>query len=149
MFFNITGDLNVELGMMCTHEKDIEVRKGKRNGFCAQTTRRKEARMEITVGPRGRDDDAYIYNDVKLWDTWDHYPIYARIQEGQSAEQILKRRGRKSGQDGNQRQMSKKGIQEKGDAGWRRQDLASIQKTIEIAAGNSERVKFYDKHQTM
>ena len=36
--------------------------------------------------PRGRDDDANIYNDVKLWDTWDHYPIYRKYHRKKEEE---------------------------------------------------------------
>ena len=46
---------------------------------------------DYIIGPRGMDDDAYINNDVKLWDTLDRYPIYARIQEGKGAGKIVDR----------------------------------------------------------
>ena len=131
--FHITRDLNVELGMMCTDEKDIEELNemyGRScwqgydhdpGGFkkltwygimkefnCKATStwskcgRAKEtafthrqlgdkrqewkSQLDYIIGPRERDDDVDIHNDVKLWDTWDHYPIYGVIQEGKSAE---------------------------------------------------------------
>ena len=39
-----------------------------------------KSQLDYIIGPRGRDDEAYIYNDDKLWDTWDHCPISARIE---------------------------------------------------------------------
>ena len=46
------------------------------------------------IGPNDRHDECFIYNEGKLWDTWDHYHIYARIQEGRDAEQFLGRKKR-------------------------------------------------------
>ena len=43
---------------------------------------------DFIVGPKERHNDCFICNEGKLWDSWDHYPIYARIQEGRDAEQI-------------------------------------------------------------
>ena len=47
------------------------------------------------MGPKHRHDDCFICNEGKLWDTWDHYPMYARIQEGRDAEQFLGNRKKK------------------------------------------------------
>ena len=58
----------------------------KDTSFTHRQKRRQEAGMEVQldyiIWPRWRSDEAYIYNNVKkTWDSWDHYPIYARIQE--------------------------------------------------------------------
>ena len=95
--------------------------------------------MDYIIGPRRRDDDAYIHNDVKLWDAWDHYPIYARIQEGKSTEHLAERKrtkkwtGWRPRTDEEQIEF-KKNVMENGED---RTDehLAAIQKNIEIAAG--------------
>ena len=82
----------------------------------------------------------YICNDVRTWATWNHYPINVRIQEKEEMESGSKERDRRSGQDGNQRQMNKKKIElrkkvmESGEDKIE-EDLADIQKTIEDAAG--------------
>ena len=43
--------------------------------------RGKNGRRNWIIGPRWKSDEAYIYNDEKVWDSWDHYPICAMIQE--------------------------------------------------------------------
>ena len=30
-----------------------------------------KAQLDCIIGPRWRSDEAYIYNDVKMWDLWD------------------------------------------------------------------------------
>ena len=53
----------------------VQMRKGKRYRLHAQTTWRQEAKEEETsqldfnIGPRKRDDEAYICNDVRAWAT--------------------------------------------------------------------------------
>ena len=47
----------------------------------------------ISLVPEG--EDAYIYNEVKCLDWWDHFPIYARIQEGESAGNLFHREEKK------------------------------------------------------
>ena len=38
------------------------------------------SQLYYIIGPRRRDVEVYICNDVRTWATWDHYAIYARIQ---------------------------------------------------------------------
>ena len=118
--FYITGDLNVELGMMCTDEKDIEelnemygllcwqgydkdpggfkklmcygimkVFNCKATSTWSQCGRAQEtaithkhlsqekeeetSQFGYNVGPRRRDDEVYISNDVRTWARWDHH----------------------------------------------------------------------------
>ena len=140
--FYITGDLNVELGFMCTDEEDIEelvrcagprVGKGTKTDHgafkklmsygimkefnCKATStwskcgRDKEtafthrqlgekmqelkAQLDYIIGPRWKSDDACIHNDVKIWDSWDHCPIYAMIQEDEIAKYFPARKRKK------------------------------------------------------
>ena len=44
------------------------------------------AQLDHIIGPGWKSDEAYIYTDVKIWDTWDHSPIYAMIQEDEIAK---------------------------------------------------------------
>ena len=72
----------------------VQVRKGERNGLHAQTCESKNKQEETSqlvyiIGPR-RYDEVYIYNDVRTWATWDHYPKYARIQEEEEIESFPK-----------------------------------------------------------
>ena len=38
----------------------------------------KVSQVDCTIGPKDRQDDC-LNNEGKLWDTWDHYRIHARI----------------------------------------------------------------------
>ena len=73
-----------------------------------QKKQEETSQLDNIVGTGRRDDDVYICNDVRLWDMWDHYPIFARIQEEEQTESFPKGKRRRSGQDGNQRQTNKK-----------------------------------------
>ena len=42
----------------------------------------KVSQLDFIIGPKERHDDCYFCNEGTLWDSWDHYPIYGRIQEG-------------------------------------------------------------------
>ena len=46
-----------------------------------QKTQDLTSQLDNIVGPRRRDDDVYICNDVRTWATWDQNPKSARIQE--------------------------------------------------------------------
>ena len=130
----MVGDLNVELGMICTDENDIEELNEMYGPLCwlrydhdpggyktfmwysimkefnsrvsstwsnndrtrdAAFTHRKHgdgglekvSQLDLIIVPKERErerhDDCYICNEGKVWDSWKHYPIYARIQEGE------------------------------------------------------------------
>ena len=53
-----------------------------------------KAQMDNIIGPRWRSDEAYINHDVKIWDSWDRYPIYARIQEYEFAGNFTEKKGK-------------------------------------------------------
>ena len=54
-----------------------------------------KAQLDYIIGRKGKSHEAYIYNDVKIWDGWDHYPTYATIQEDEIAKNFPARRRRK------------------------------------------------------
>ena len=54
----------------------------------------KVSQLDSIIGPAERLDDCFICNEGKLWNSWDHYPIYARIQEGRDTEQFFRKRNR-------------------------------------------------------
>ena len=37
------------------------------------------SQLDYIIGPMRRNDEVYIHNAGRLWTTWDHYPIFARI----------------------------------------------------------------------
>ena len=39
------------------------------------------SQLDYIIGPVKRNDDIYIHNAGRLWQFWDHYPIFARTQE--------------------------------------------------------------------
>ena len=85
-----------------------------------------------SLGREGRDDDAYIYNDVKLWNTWDHFP-----------DLLGRRECRHFCTQKEDEEVDRMEAEDRFD-----EELARIPKTIEIAAGevahhtNAERTLF-------
>ena len=47
-------------------------------------SRTSDAHLGYIVGPRRISDKAFMHNDVKTWDSWDHYPNYSIIQENEA-----------------------------------------------------------------
>ena len=39
------------------------------------------SQLDYISGPMRRDDEIYIHNEERIWETWDHYTTYAKIQE--------------------------------------------------------------------
>ena len=35
--------------------------------------------LDYIIGPMRRNDEIYIHNERRLWATWNHHPIFARI----------------------------------------------------------------------
>ena len=91
--------------------------RGKETAFThkhlGQKKQEETSQLGYIVGTGRRDDDVYICNDVRLWDTWDHYRYMPGYRKKSKQKVFQKERERRSGQDGNQRQMSKKTESEK------------------------------------
>ena len=129
--FYITRDLNVELGTYAHREATPTWSKCGRAKETAFTHRQLgQRRQEVTsqldyiMGPRRRDDDVFFSNDVRLWDTWDHYQKNVRIQEGEETEHFPKRK-RKKKWTGWRPKTDEQKIEFKKkecDGGWRRQE---------------------------
>ena len=49
------------------------------------------SQLDYIIWPMGRNDEVYIHNARKLWATWDHYPIFARIEEEPQVNVFQKR----------------------------------------------------------
>ena len=137
--FYITSDLNVELGVMCTDEEDIEELEGMYGPLCWQRydkdpggfkklmwygmmkefnckasstwsvcgraretafTHRhlgpekkvETSQLDFIIGPMRRNDEVFIHNDVGSWATWDHDPIFAKIQDEEQTKNRIERR---------------------------------------------------------
>ena len=66
-------------GMMkeldCLHVPSVEGLKKRlsRTNILGQKKQEETSQSDYIVGTGRRDDDVYICNDVRLWDTWDHY----------------------------------------------------------------------------
>ena len=133
--FYITGDFNVELGLMSTDENDNEVltklygplaydtepggfkkimwygimkefdcKVSSSRSVCGKVRAeafthrhlgkdRKEELLQLdyVIGPMGRNEEVYIHIAGRLWATWDHYPILARIEEEPHVKDFQKR----------------------------------------------------------
>ena len=37
--------------------------------------------LDFIIGHKRALHETYMHNDVELWDTWDHYPIYVLTHE--------------------------------------------------------------------
>ena len=56
------------------HIYTVQVRKGKRNGLHLSPEKEIEtSQLDHIIGPRRRDYELYLCNDVRTWATWDHY----------------------------------------------------------------------------
>ena len=98
----------------------------------------KVSQLDFIIGPTERQDDCHICNEGKVWDSWDHFPVHARIQEGRDAEQFTKKRKEwawMGTQDVEHKIDFMKKVMEN-DVHGGDEKLATIQKTIEFAAGN-------------
>ena len=51
----------------------------------------KLSQLDCIIGPEGR-HHCHICKEGKLWNSWDHHPIYVRIDEGRDAEQFARKR---------------------------------------------------------
>ena len=51
--------------------------------------------LDYIIGSKKPSDQVYVHNDVKLWGTWDHYPIYATIQEDDVNKYPIQRKNKK------------------------------------------------------
>ena len=49
------------------------------------------SQLDCIIGPMRRNDEIYIHNAGRLWATWDHYPIFARIHEERHVKAFQKR----------------------------------------------------------
>ena len=56
--------------------------------------------LDNIIGPMRRNDEIYIHNGVRLWDTWDHYTKFARVQEKTHTQRSSKK-SIKRGRGGN------------------------------------------------
>ena len=52
----------------------------------------KHRRLDYVIGPMRKNDEVYIHNAGRLWATWDHYPIFARIEEEPHVKVFQKRK---------------------------------------------------------
>ena len=112
------------------------------------------SQLNHIIGPMRRDDEIYMHNEGRLWSTWDHYPIYAGIQEDGHTKKNQKGRkkkwtGWKAKTEDQKLEFKKMVMKENEDI---EDTLENIQRTIENAAGkvahhtNAERDKNIDEY---
>ena len=97
------------------------------------------SQLDYIIGPMRRNDED-IHNDGRLWATWDHYPVYARIQEAGRSKILQKGKKKWIGWTPKAEMQAvefRKKVMEKYDD--TEDDLAAIQRTIENAAGKVAR----------
>ena len=75
-----------------------------------QKKQEETSQLDYLVGTGRRDDDVYMCNDVRLWDTWDHHRKMPGYRKKSKQKVFQKGRERRSEQNGNQRQVNKNRI---------------------------------------
>ena len=58
--------------------------------FLSPKKQEETSQLDNIIGPRTRDDEVYMCNDVRAWATCNHYSFYARIQEEEQTESFPK-----------------------------------------------------------
>ena len=66
----------------------------------------KNSKLDHIIGPMKRNNEIYIDNEGRLWATWDHYQIFARMQEDAHTNIEKQKKEIKSGRGGNRKQKS-------------------------------------------
>ena len=95
--------------------------------------------MDYIIGPRRRNDEENIRNDVRTWATWDHYPIYDRIQDEEQTKnfpkgmRMKKWTGWKPKADEQTIEFKRKVMEKNDDKSD--EDLVTTQRTLVISAG--------------
>ena len=104
MFYGIMKEFNCKA--TSTWSKCGRAKRPSRTNILSPEKEEKTSQLDYIIGPRRRDDEVHVCNDVRTWATWDHYAIFARIQD---EEQTKKQKEReRSAQCGHQRQTSNK-----------------------------------------
>ena len=101
----------------------------------SQDKKEEISQLDYIIGPMRRNDEIYIHIAGRLWATWDHYPIFARIQEEAHARVFQTRNKKWTGWKPTTEDQSlkfKKEVMRK--KGSMEEDFATIQNNVEIAA---------------
>ena len=95
------------------------------------------SQLDYIIGPVGRNDEVYIHNAGRLWHgpPWDHYPLFARIEEEPHVKVFQKRNKKWTGwKPTTEEQLSlfkREAMKNERDI---QDDLSTAQKNIETAA---------------
>ena len=126
--------------------------KGTSNGFRAPAIWKKkgndrEAQLDYFIGPRWKSDEAHIYNDVTIWDSWYSFQIYAVIQEYEASNYFIARRrtkltGWRTKNDKTKIEFQKAVMRKEGEK--QEENLGTIQKDFEEAPGKVAYSTTYD-----
>ena len=81
---------------VCGRESDD----GFTHGHSSPGMKQETAQQDYIIGLARRDDEMHIHNEERIWATWNHYSISARIQEEGRTNNFKKGMKKKSGLDG-------------------------------------------------
>ena len=93
------------------------------------------SQLDYIIGPMRRNDEICIHNAGRLWATWDHCPIFARIEEEPDTKVFQKRNNKWTGWKPTTEDQSlnfKKVMMI--ENGGMEEDLANVQKNTENEA---------------
>ena len=93
------------------------------------------SQLDCIIGPMRRNDEVYILIAGRSWATWDHCPIFARIQGGAHATFFQKRNKKWTGwKPITEEQLLKFQKRSDGKKGSIEEDLATVHENTENAA---------------
>ena len=85
-----------------------ECGEGRAEAFHTQALSSPDKKEEIShldhkIGPMRRNDEIYIHNAVRLWATWDHYPIFMRDNKKRHTQKSFKKGTKVDGMEADNR----------------------------------------------
>ena len=90
MWYSIMKEFNCKVSSTKSNDD-----RTKDASFTHRKHEEKLSQMDLSLGKKGRHDDCFFCNEGMLWDSWDHYPISARIQEERDSDALTGKRKKK------------------------------------------------------
>ena len=135
MWYEITKEFDCKMSSSCSVCGEART-EAFTHRHLSQDKKEEISQLNYIIGPMRRNDEIYIHNAGRLWATWDHYPIVARIQEEPHVTVFHKKEQKVDGLEADNRRsinaFSKKEVMK--NVGNKEENLSTVQKNIENAA---------------
>ena len=76
---------DVEEGQRFPHHWRLQCGAGVAVGDLGMKAEGRTAQLDYIVVPRRTSKKVFLHNDVKTWDSWDHSPNYAVVQDNEAS----------------------------------------------------------------